>query len=107
VSEDGVYPLPMDTTELQAWLRYPAYGLYHLRSLEDSARGGYAYDLVPTFSERFDAESQQCILAALVWAMECDHLDWEAVLPQLPHSDDFRRQHCRITRERILETAAE
>jgi hypothetical protein len=46
---------------------------------------------------------QQSILDALEWAAQSDALDWEQVLPQLPHSPDFKRQHCRITRDRLLE----
>ena len=85
-----------------AWLGYPAYGLYHLDSLEQSARGDYLYDIVPTFSSRFDSVAQQSILAALQWAANCDALNWDDILPGLPHSDDFKRQHLKITTERIL-----
>jgi hypothetical protein len=92
----------MKATEHSKWLRYPAYGLYHLDSLDQSERGAYLYDIVPTFDSRFDMVAQQSILEALAWAVECDGLNWEEVLPGLPHSTDFKREHCRITRDRIL-----
>src|SRR6266404_8982945 len=92
----------MNATHHLTWLRYPAYGLYHLDTLEQSARGAYLYDIVPTFDSRFDTAAQQSILAALAWAADCDTLNWEEILPDLPHSDDFKRHHCKITRDRIL-----
>jgi len=89
-------------SDYSAWLRYPAYGLFHLDSLEQSAHGGYLYDIVPTFNSRFDAAAQQSILAALAWATDCNAMHWDEVLPGIPHSDVFKREHCRITRDRIL-----
>jgi hypothetical protein len=78
-----------------------------LDSLEQSASGDYCYDFVPTFSSEFNADEQQSIIEALTWAIECDTLDWEDVLPGLQHSDDFMRQHCRITLGRILKLSAQ
>ena len=92
----------MNANEHAAWLRYPAYGLYHLDSLQQSASGGYLYDIVPTFETQFDAAAQQSILTALKWALDSDTLPWEEILPGLPQSDDFKRQHFRITHERLL-----
>jgi len=96
----------MKATPQLKWLRLPAYSLYYLDSLEQSARGDYPCDIVPTFHSRFDADAQQSIVKALAWAAECDDLDWEDVLPGLPHADEFKRQHCRITRDRILKLFA-
>ena len=96
----------MKATPQLKWLRLPAYGLYYVDSLEQSARGDYSCDIVPTFHSRFDAAAQQSILKALAWAAEGDVFDWEEVLPGLPHSGDFKRQHCRITRDRILRLLA-
>ena len=94
----------MNTEEHMMWLRAPAYGLYHLDSLEESASGSYMYDIVPQFSSQFDEAAQAKILAALEWAIACDKVNWEDVLPALPHSDDFKRQHLVITRDRILKS---
>lgn len=81
----------MENTTHLKWLRYPAYGLYHLESLEQSAAGNYCYDIVPTFGTAFNASGQYSIIAALNWALECDTLDWKDILPELPHSDGFMR----------------
>ena len=93
----------MDTNELLTWLRYPAYGLYHVDSLEESATGNYLYDIVPTFLSRFTTSGQQAILTALEWASETPDLDFDAILPELPHSDDFKRKHLAITYKRLLQ----
>jgi hypothetical protein len=84
------------------WLRFPTYGLYHIASLAESAAGGYPYDIVPTFRERFTPAEQQQIVSALEWAIAHPDLDWTDVLPNLP-SSAFNRSHCELTRARIGE----
>ena len=102
------YPLTMnEAVKSLAWLRYPAYGLFHLNSLAESACGGYLYDIVPDFRTRFEPAQQQSILEALAWAANAADLDWEQVLPGLPHPSDFKQQHCRITRDRLLDQLKE
>jgi len=86
---------------LHLLLRYPCYGLYHIGSLAESEAGGYAYDIVPTFASRFSAAEQQHIRSALDEAMGSSSIDWEAILPDLPGSDDFKRQHLRLTWARL------
>jgi len=83
-------------------LRYPCYGLYHLDSLAESETGNYLYDIVPTFLSEFPAENRQHILSALDEAIASDKIEWEAILPELPGSDVFKRQHLRITKERLI-----
>jgi hypothetical protein len=82
-------------------LRYPCYGLFHLESLAESETGGYSYDIVPTFASRFSAVEQQQIRSALDEAIGSATIDWEGILPDLPGSDDFKRQHLRLTRTRL------
>jgi hypothetical protein len=35
-------------------------------------------------------------------AIASDKTDWEAILPHPPGSDDFKRQHLRITKGRLI-----
>jgi len=65
-------------------------------------QGDYLYDIVPTFVSTFNSTEQRAILEALEWAISTTNLDFEGVLPTLPHSDDFKREHLRITKNRIL-----
>lgn len=90
----------MENDPPYSWLRYPCYGLFHLPSLAESERGGYLYDIVPAFCPTQEREN---ILSALDWAEASGAIDWEAILPGLPHSDEFKRGHLRITRWRLTE----
>jgi hypothetical protein len=94
-------PAPSDYPQLLKWLRFPAYSLYHVSTLEESARGEFLYDIVPTFFTRFTPAQQQGMIEALRWVAVAPEVDWERVLPSLSSSDDFRRAHLRITLERI------
>lgn len=84
------------------WLRYPCYGLYHLNSLAESEAGGYLYDIVPTFESAFSAADRARILDALAWAESAINLDWERILPDMPHPEAFKRRHLAITRQRLM-----
>lgn len=91
----------MDSELAHQYLRYPAYGLYHVISLAQSEAGNYVYDIVPTFLSAFDADQRANVRAALKWAEEAESIDWEKVLPDLPHSDPFKRAHLRTVLKRI------
>lgn len=60
-----------------------------------------SYDIVPTFLSAFDADQRANVRAALKWAEEAESIDWEKVLPDLPHSDPFKRAHLRTVLKRI------
>ena len=55
----------MTTDEVTQLLRYPLYGLYHIDTIDESSQGGYLYDMVPGFDEKFDGTLQAEIVAAI------------------------------------------
>ena len=43
-------------------LRLPLYGLYHIDNIELSSEGGYLYDIVPGFIDKYSPEEQNEII---------------------------------------------
>ncbi len=96
----------MDADAAYRFLRYPAYSLYHVSSLEQSKAGGYPYDIVPVF-RTYDTQLQADVIAALKWVESTGVIGWDSILPSLPHSDSFRRAHLRSVLHRIYSTYEE
>lgn len=90
----------MDQDAAQRYLRLPAYGLYHVGTLEQSASGDFMYDMIPHFLS-YPPDLRRNIREALIWAKTAETIDWEAVLPSLPHSDSFKRAHLSNVLERL------
>jgi hypothetical protein len=80
----------------------PLYGLYHVRTIEESAAGGYSYDIVPTFWERYNLEEQRTIIGAMRRALVDPDIDFSEVLPNLRFTNDEIRQHLKVTLKRLL-----
>jgi hypothetical protein len=82
-------------------LAYPIYGLFHIRRIEESARGGYLYDIVPDFRERFRKDEQDTIVRAIEEALADPELDLTNVLPDLPFGQEEIRKHLEVTLKRL------
>ena len=91
----------MGNDEAIKLLRYPAYGLYYVSSLDEAETGGYSYDLVPSFTRTYSGDLQEEIIAALRWAVDRDTLEFEDILPNLPHDDEFMMRFLEITLGRL------
>lgn len=72
-------------------------------TMEESKEGGYLYDVIPTIDIRCEAEILQNISEAIQWALKLETLDWHEILPDLPHSDHFERQHLAVTLDRLAQ----
>lgn len=91
----------MTSCESIMWLRHAAYGVYHIHSLKESKEGGYLYDVVSTIDMQSKNEILQNISEAIECALKCETLNWDKILPNLPHSDHFKRQHLAVTLDRL------
>ena len=84
-------------------LRIPLYGLYHIRSIEQSSKGGYLYDIVPEFRYVYSPEEQDEILKSIEAAISETNIDFSEALPSLPFDNDDIRRHLRETLRRLRE----
>lgn len=92
----------MMRTDCIIWLRHAAYGLYHIQSLEESREGGYLYDVLDDFNQQLVEGNLHKVIESLKWALKRESMDWEEILPNLPHTDLFKRQHLEITLARLV-----
>jgi hypothetical protein len=93
----------MTPAESIKWLRHAAYSLYHIESLEDSKEGGYLYDVVPINRSQLEDDTLRNIAEAIERALGCETLNWEEILPNLPHTDLIKREHLEITLDRLVQ----
>jgi len=84
-------------------LRLPLYGLFHIENIEQSSTGGYLYDIVPGFRDKYSPEEQDGIMKSMETAIADTNIDFSEVLPQIPFSDDNIRQHLSETLRRLRE----
>ena len=84
-------------------LRIPLYGLYHIENIEQSSSGGYLYDIVPEFTDKYNLEEQSEIMKAIEEAINDTTLDLSEALPNISFCDDDIRQHLRETLRRLRE----
>ena len=82
-------------------LVYPMYGLYHIKSIEQSATGGYLYDIVPDFKTSYTPRQQERIIRAIELAISDPDIDLSQVLPDIPFSNADIRQHLTLTLKRL------
>lgn len=82
-------------------LAVPLYGLYHMRSVEESSTGGYPYDIVPDFYSRYNKGEQDRIVGAMRRALSDPDIDLTRALPNLPFDDDQIRAHLWETLTRL------
>ena len=84
-------------------LRIPLYGLYHIDNIELSSKGGYLYDIVPGFRDRYSPQEQNEIIKSMEAAMADPAVDFSEALPGIPFDDDHVREHLRQTLRRLRE----
>ncbi len=65
--------------------------------------GGYLYDVIPAIDSQLEDGTLQNITEALEWALKCETLNWKEILPNLPHTDHFKRQHLALTLDRLVQ----
>lgn len=78
-------------------LRLPLYGLYHIENLEQSSKGGYLYDIVPGFEDKYKEKEQDEIIQSIERAIEEANIDFNEVLPNLPFSREEINFHLKET----------
>lgn len=89
-------------TEQLKVLSYPLYGLYHMDRIEQSAEGGYSYDIVPDFKS-YKPQLQQEILKAMHGALSDPDIDFSEILPNLPFDDAEIKMHLSVTLKRLAD----
>ena len=78
----------------------PLYGLFHIESIDESATGGYLYDIVPDFKTSYTPRQQERIIGAMELAISDPDIDLSQVLPDIPFSNADIRQHLAMTLKR-------
>ncbi len=91
----------MDEERLIGYLRAPAYGLYHIMSIEQARNGQFAYDIVPAFKLRYTEEMQSGIIDSLEWCTSRDDFDFDRVLPSIPGSTKHKIECLRVILDRL------
>ena len=91
----------MNEESMIGYLRAPAYGLYHITSVEQAKNGRFSYDIVPEFNVRYTEEMQRGIIASLEWCTSIDGFDFERILPSLPGSNKHKRECLRAILGRL------
>jgi hypothetical protein len=82
-------------------LQHPLYGLFHMESIEQSATGGYLYDIVPGFRENYDSRVQHEIMKAIELAISDPDIDFSQTLPGLPFNNADIKKHLAETLKRL------
>ena len=84
-------------------IRLPLYGLFHIENIEQSSTGGYLYDIVPEFTNKYSQEKQDEIIKSMEEAIAETNIDFSEALPNIPFNDDDIRQHLKETLRRLRE----
>jgi hypothetical protein len=82
-------------------LAAPLYGLFHIESIEQSATGGYLYDIVPDFKTGYTPQQQARTIRAIEMAISDPDIDFSQLLPDIPFGDEDIKQHLANTLERL------
>ena len=91
----------MKKEEIHKLLAIPAYGLYHIKTLEQSSEGGYLYDIVPDFKKQYNRDERQSIVRAIEEALANPDFDYKEILPDLPFEDEDIKTHLKATLNRL------
>lgn len=72
------------------------YALYHLNDLDDARANKYMYNIYDNFTKLYSRELQEQTVASIERALEHGDIDAFCTLPNLPRSNEFRKEYLRI-----------